>query len=280
MFLSELQSSGRHPLTVYQYGRMVDEVCRIKEEIRQISRADLTHYADTILVRKQLLPEQRTAWLIRMKKFFAWAVTTDLILSDPAAKIKLPKKKSTKLPTFLTRSQMGRLLDGIEDPRDRAICELLYSTGIRSGELRKLTQRSIDRQQQTITILLGKNQKDRIVPVGKVALHWLDRYLQNGGKFHPEALLFPKMDEHVLCGMISKYAKAAGIRKHITPHAFRHSFAIHMIQAGAGIAHIGAMLGHAHLSTTQHYTQISAKDLVAAHKRSHPCRRREASFFF
>jgi integrase/recombinase XerD len=155
--------------------------------------------------------------------------------------------------------------------------ELLYSTGIRAGELARLSQGDVNFQDGALRVLCGKGAKDRVVPIGKVALHWTAKYLNSRGRLNPNASLFAIKD-WFLHEMIRRYAKAAGIKKKITPHTFRHSFAVHLLENGADIRHIQAMLGHNHLFTTQRYTRVVPLQLQRAHRKSHPSERRSRKF--
>jgi integrase/recombinase XerD len=220
---------------------------------------------------------------MRLKVFFRWAAGAGLLLSDPAAALELPKKRKRKHPPYLSQKEMAALLDSIptqtrQSIRDRATLELLYSTGLRTAELCRLTLSDINFADGTVRVLLGKGGKDRIVPAGKLALSYVDRYLQQARGLWPGPLFAhlqtPKgISGRYLARIIRNAADAAGIRKRCTPRTFRHSFAIHLLERGAGIAHIGAMMGHADLSTTQIYTNIVKAELKRAHLAAHPAER-------
>jgi integrase/recombinase XerD len=224
---------------------------------------------------------------MRLKVFFRWAAVAGFLLSDPAAGLDLPKKRKRKHPPYLSQKEMAALLDSIsvEEPeglRNRATLELLYSTGLRTAELCRLNLSDINFADKSVSVLMGKGGKDRIVPVGKMALYYLDRYLGEIRGLWPGPLFShlqtPKgISGRYLARIIRNAAKSTGIRKHCTPRNFRHSFAIHLLERGAGIAHIGAMMGHADLSTTQIYTNIVKAELKRAHATCHPAERRKAA---
>jgi integrase/recombinase XerD len=172
--------------------------------------------------------------------------------------------------------------------RDRAILEVLYSTGIRNAELRALQLYDLDLDRGLLRINEGKNAKDRVVPLGRAACNYLREYLTEarprllkarGAEATTEQLVFLSRTGRPLWTLgviypIRKHARRAGIEKTITPHTLRHTFATHMLQGRADIRHIQAMLGHASVATTQIYTRVEVTDLKAVHRRCHPRERR------
>ncbi|MDD4984006.1 MAG: tyrosine-type recombinase/integrase [Candidatus ainarchaeum sp.] len=179
--------------------------------------------------------------------------------------IRTPKKEKY-LPTVLTKDEVKRLFEVIEDKKDKLILELLYSSGLRVSELCNLKKNSIDFSEAIIRITGGKGNKDRIVIVSK---KWLIEYQVFATKF------FKKTDsEYVFCKkngtnyssdtiqkMIKNYADKAKINKKVTPHTLRHSFATHLLDAGENIRKIQELLGHSNLSTTQIYTKVTTDEL-------------------
>jgi integrase/recombinase XerD len=170
----------------------------------------------------------------------------------------------------------------VRDPlgvRDRALLELFYSTGIRRTELCRLDLPDLNPERRTLYVRQGKGKKDRIVPVGARALHWLERYLQEvrprlsldtrtqalfltgyGGAFNPD----------VVSRMVSRWLKQAGVPRKGGCHTLRHACATHMLECGADIRFIQQLLGHANLDTTAIYTEVSIKQLQEVHARCHP----------
>ncbi len=239
----------------------------------------------------------QAARLSVVRSFFRHLVKTDVLVYDPAASLELPKRKGILPRSVLTRNEMTRLLASPDTTtplglRDRAMLELLYSTGIRNAELRSLTVYDLDLDSGVVRINEGKNAKDRVVPLGQVAGTWLREYLTEarpkllaaggaarGAESAPEQRLFVSKTGKPLQPLgviypIRKHAKAAGIERVVTPHSLRHTFATHLLAGRADIRHIQAMLGHASVATTQIYTRVEVTDLKAVHRRCHPRERR------
>jgi integrase/recombinase XerC len=192
-------------------------------------------------------------------------------------------KVQRKLPEFLELSEVESLLTAPDTNtaiglRDRAILELLYSTGMRVGELLALDLSDLDRQNALVKVR-GKGKKERILPVGGAALSSLDSYLARRHELKcgkPAQAIFLSQrgnrlpDAKSIQRRIEKYARAAGIREKITPHMLRHTFATHMLNAGADLRSIQELLGHASLSTTQIYTHVTADRLKRVYEKAHP----------
>ena len=219
-----------------------------------------------------------------LKHFFRFLESEDILLSDPTTQVKLPKVPK-ELPLNLpSEKEIKKLLNSIDldawlGLRDRSILEILYSTGIRSGELTNLTLDSIDKEDRLLKIFKGKGRKDRVVPIGSVALHYLLLYLKNERskylKTEGDRRVFltsrrgPMKSENI-ADIIRRWCKSAKIDKKINPHVLRHAMATHMLRHGAPIRHIQEILGHASLGTTQLYTKVEIIDLQRVHKRTHP----------
>jgi integrase/recombinase XerD len=221
--------------------------------------------------------------LAPLKVWFKWLTYRKYISRDPAAELELPRV-GYKLPNVLNRDEaelvlsqpnVGELL-GI---RDRAILEMLYSSGLRRMELLRLKLYDVDQKHGLVTVREGKGKRDRVVPIGERALAWLDVYLNN---LRPEIVRKP--DEGVvflttngvpftpnhLSWLARQYVKSAGIGKGGACHIFRHTMATLMLEGGADIRYIQAMLGHARLDTTQIYTHVSIRMLKQVHTATHP----------
>ncbi len=226
------------------------------------------------------------------RAFFRFLVKTDVLLYDPAAGLELPKRKGILPRSVLTRKEVERLLAAPDATtplglRDRAILEVLYSTGLRNAELRALTVYDLDLDRGFVRVNEGKNAKDRVVPLGEAACRWVKEYLtearpklleaRRDGTAEPVLFLSKNGRPLVPLGVIypiRKHAKAAGIERGVTPHSLRHTFATHLLAGRADIRHIQAMLGHASVATTQIYTRVEVTDLKAVHRRCHPRERR------
>jgi integrase/recombinase XerD len=290
-FISEQEAAGRSPRTLHVYKRIYNDLRRFLleqiqgEDIRQITKEVLESYSRRVCT-YTFGAEEKRAWIARIKIFFRWIAQTGWILFDPAASIKLPAAKKRKYPVYLTQGEIAKLLHSVtvnaaQGVRDRAILELLYSSGLRSSEICNLTLADINFADGTVRVLAGKNKKDRLVPVGKIALSWLDRYIADvhglritGPLFYHFAGKTPLRYYNIL-QIVSKYKTLAGIKKRCNPRSFRHSFAIHLLENGASVRHIQAMMGHATLKTTQKYLRIVPQELKRVHQRSHPSNNRK-----
>ena len=232
----------------------------------------------------------QAARLSVVRAFFRWLVKTDVLLYDPSGGLVLPKRKGILPRSVLTKQEVTRMLAAADTTttlglRDRAMLEVLYSTGIRNAELRALTVYDLDLDRGLVRINEGKNAKDRVVPLGEIACRWLQEYLDEA---RPKLLARDSVGEQTVflskngrpllplgvIDRIRRLAKAAGIERPVTPHSMRHTFATHMLRGRADIRHIQAMLGHASVATTQIYTRVEVTDLKTVHKRCHPREKR------
>ena len=222
--------------------------------------------------------------LIRL--WFRWMQRYGYIAQDPTIEIELPRL-AYRLPTVLTKAQIEHVLaqPNIQTAvgiRDRAIMEVLYSTGIRRAELMRLNLGDIDRERGVVTIREGKGRRDRTVPIGERALLWLDQYLSRvratlASEPYTEAVFLTStgasFTPNHLSLLIRKYIRAVNIGKSGACHVFRHTMATHMLENGADTRYIQEMLGHARLDTTQIYTHVSIRKLKQVHARTHPSAR-------
>jgi integrase/recombinase XerD len=207
--------------------------------------------------------------------------------SDPTATIDAPKLART-LPGVLNVDEVEAILcqpsPTAQDKRnlwvrDRAILEVLYATGIRVSELLTLKRAHVFPQDEVIRVF-GKGSKERIVPIGKSALHWIDRFLAEGrpflrgkGRTHDALFLNARgmpMTRMAVWNIVQTYTQKAGIQKEVHPHTFRHSFATHLLEGGADLRAVQEMLGHSDISTTQIYTHIDREYLKEVHRTFHP----------
>ncbi|MGH2667506.1 MAG: tyrosine-type recombinase/integrase [bacterium] len=234
----------------------------------------------------------QAARLSVVRSFFRYLVKSDVLLYDPSASLELPKRKGILPRSVLSKQEMARLLAAPDATttlglRDRAMIEVLYSTGIRNAELRALQIYDLDLDRGLVRINQGKNAKDRVVPLGDVACRYLREYLTEarpgllraraGGEAEQTVFLSKNGKPLVPLGVLyplKKHAKKAGIERPTTPHTLRHTFATHLLAGHADIRHIQAMLGHASVATTQIYTRVEVTDLKAVHRRCHPRERR------
>ncbi len=220
-------------------------------------------------------------WLSALKGFFKYLVLTGEITADPAAELEHPRQ-GRQLPKSLTGTQVEALLSSpdVERPtgfRDRAMLELLYATGLRVSELVSLELSAVNLRQGVVRVI-GKGGKERLVPMGEVAVDWIQRFIDT---VRPELLrgpsgvLFPStrgraMTRQTFWHAIKKYAVASGVPGDISPHTLRHAFATHLVDNGADLRAVQMMLGHSDLSTTQIYTHVAQQRLKSLVKEHHP----------
>jgi integrase/recombinase XerD len=222
--------------------------------------------------------------LLAVRAFFKWAARQRHVLHNPASEIELPRAER-RLPRpalSLTEAEQVLAQPDLGDPagvRDRAMLEVLYSTGIRRSELAHLALVDVDHDRQTLLVRQGKGRKDRMVPIGERALAWVTKYLADARPrlvAEPDdGTLFVSADgvgfsPDRLTQIARDYVRASGVPKVGACHLFRHTMATLMLEGGADIRYIQAMLGHAELSTTQIYTQVSIRALQAVHSATHP----------
>lgn len=217
-----------------------------------------------------------------IRAFYGYLVAAGLLKKNPLADMESPRP-ARRLPQVLSVKEVERLLSQPRgfDPvslRDRAIIELLYATGLRVSEAVSLNLGDINLENGFLRCL-GKGSKERLVPVGEIALKALEEYLKKGrsrliGKKSNSALFLnqhgKRLTRQGLWKILKKYAGLAGIKAKLTPHTLRHSFATHLLECGADLRSVQEMLGHADISTTQIYTHLTAKRLKEVYKRTHP----------
>lgn len=221
--------------------------------------------------------------LAALKGFFRYLLREKKIQSDPLAWISTPKQEKP-LPAFLSVDDVFLLLGGIQGDgllaiRDRAILETLYSTGVRVSELVGLDWHDVDFQLGIIRVV-GKGLKERIVPIGEMALKTLRNYgdeqaikWRRAAKGETPVFLNHRggrITTRSIGRVVEKYLKAAGIAVRMGPHGLRHTFATHLLNGGADLRVIQELLGHASLSTTQRYTHLNLDQLTAVYDKAHP----------
>ena len=222
--------------------------------------------------------------LLAIRAFYKWAAKERKVLYNPAAELELPKVERRLPRAALTATEAEAVL-AVPDVstsvglRDRAMLEVLYSTGIRRAELAGLHLHDIDLERRTLLVRQGKGKKDRLIPIGGRALDWIDRYLltaRPGLAAEPDdGVLFLTVDGTVfspdrLTQLARDHVEHSGVNKQGACHLFRHTMATLMLEGGADIRYVQQMLGHADISTTQIYTQVSIHQLAAIHAATHP----------
>ncbi len=245
------------------------------------TRGDLLAYLSH-RVKVGARPRTTARLLSSLRRFYRYLVREGRIQADPSARIDAPKL-GRALPQTLTEAEVGMLLESpnIDDPlgmRDRTMLELLYATGLRVSELVNLNDDQINMRQGVVRII-GKGNKERLVPMGEEAIDWLQRYIESARpqltRGRASEYLFPsrradRMTRQTFWYVIKRHAERAGIRKHLSPHTLRHAFATHLLNHGADLRVVQMLLGHSDLSTTQIYTHVARERLKVIHQRHHP----------
>ena len=217
-----------------------------------------------------------------LHSFYEYLLANQLIKKDPTEQLSHPKLEK-KLPVFLNIQEVEKLLEApssssLFGQRDRAMLELLYSCGLRVSELISLSYHNINLKEEFIRIH-GKGNKERVLPMGEVAIDYLMKYETNA---RPMLLKNGQSDSYFLSNrgsamtrqnffyIIKAYANQVGIDKPLSPHSLRHAFATHLVQKGADLRSVQLMLGHSDISSTQLYTHIQNAQLKAQHAKHHP----------
>nr|WP_301289663.1 site-specific tyrosine recombinase XerD [Erwinia persicina] len=221
--------------------------------------------------------------LSAMRRLFQYLYREKLREDDPSALLASPKLPQ-RLPKDLSEAQIERLLQAPStdipiELRDKAMLELLYATGLRVTELVSLTLNNVSLRQGVVRVV-GKGDKERLVPLGEEALHWLEHYIEYGRPWLLNGqtldVLFPsnraqQMTRQTFWHRIKHYATLAGIdSEKLSPHVLRHAFATHLLNHGADLRVVQMLLGHSDLSTTQIYTHVATERLRQLHQQHHP----------
>jgi integrase/recombinase XerD len=276
---------ARHTLESYErdLARLQTWANTNRKHISELTRADLRKWIAS-LSREGLSPASVSRAVSATRGFFKFLMLDGHIKSHPAEDLDTPQRFSY-LPKFLTEDEINRLLAAPdiameEGIRDRAILEIMYATGLRVSELVTLKQADVDLL-AGLVVCHGKGNKERRVPLGKSAIHWLQQYAAVKAGYGKQSL--PHVFLHrgrpftrqLAWSMIKRHAETAGI-KDVSPHTLRHSFATHLLQHGADSRSVQALLGHSDISTTQIYTHITDLHLRSAYDRHHPRARKKA----
>lgn len=246
----------------------------------QVTKTTLEAYQGFLFHRRKkngqpLAMASQHARLAPLKIWFRWMAQRNHISSDPGAELELPRV-GYKLPRVLNKEEAELVLKqpNIDRPlglRDRALLEVLYSSGLRRMEILKLKLYDLDKNHGVLAVREGKGRRDRIVPIGERALAWLERYLLEVRpsivKTTDEGHIFLSLTgrqfaPNYLSWLVRRYVQAAGPGKSGACHTFRHTMATLMLEGGADVRYIQAMLGHARLDTTQIYTHVSIRMLL------------------
>jgi integrase/recombinase XerD len=288
-FLTHVRvEKGLSANTVSAYRRDVlkfDEFAQKRKPALEAVRSDDLVDFLASLYRQKLESRTVARHLVTLRNFFRYAQVQELIAEDPSLNLESPKIRRS-LPGYLRLEEVEKILARPDEKtplglRDRAMLEVLYSTGLRVSELISLRVMDVDRSAGCIRCI-GKGDKERIVPIGKKALSLVERYLRDarprliGRKQQPSApALFINSRGGTLSRVgvwkiLSAYGRQAGLRVALTPHMLRHSFATHLLERGADLRSVQLMLGHSDISTTQIYTHVVEERLKQIYKAHHP----------
>ncbi len=252
-----------------------------KVELLTAARHDLLRYLQQ-RAEQGASPRSSARLLSSIRRFYRYLLRERQISEDPSARIDAPKL-GRALPKSLTEDEVERLLAAPDTSksmglRDRAMLEVLYASGLRVSELVSLSLPQLNLQQGLVKVI-GKGNKERLVPLGEEALNWLERYLREARGLMLGAtqsdVLFPgkrktAMTRQAFWQLIKRYALQAEISKHLSPHTLRHAFATHLLNHGADLRVVQLLLGHSTLSTTQIYTHVARERLKNLHAQHHP----------
>jgi integrase/recombinase XerD len=277
---------GASPHTMEAYRRDLTKYMQFMtgrgiEELAGIATGDILSFLWEI---KQggLKATSSNRQLAALRSFYKYLIQKKRLTENPVAQID-PVKIWMQIPDTLSHEEMEELLNQPDTRlpagvRDRAMLELMYATGIRVSELIALTINDINWQVGYL-VAMGKGRKERIVPIGQVALRYLSDYMDGvrPGLVKSASVQtvflsrFGKgMTRQGFWQIVKRYAERAGLAKKVHPHTFRHSFATHLLEGGADLRAVQAMLGHADIATTQVYTHVTRKRLKEIHKKYHP----------
>jgi integrase/recombinase XerD len=251
------------------------------ETLEAVSRERIYAYL-SLRLREGYRARSNARLLSCLRHFYRWMLRRGRIASDPSALIEMPKLPRS-LPKALSESEVEALLAAPqlstpEGQRDKAMLELLYATGLRVSELVGLAVDAVNLRQGVVRVR-GKGDKDRLVPLGDEAQHWLGRYLDAargellGRRASAQMFVTRRgggMTRQAFWLLIKRHALGAGIARPISPHGLRHAFATHLLNHGADLRSLQLLLGHASLSTTQIYTMVAREGLKRLHEQHHP----------
>ena len=275
---------SKNTIDAYSHG-LTRFLSHLREQgVQEIQGAGKFHIRGFLLTlrRKNLNTKSIVRDLVAIRTFFRFLIQEGILESNPVEELESPKVART-LPEILTLKEIEQLLEqpNLQTPlgiRDRAMLEVLYATGMRVSELTQLPTHQVNLEGGYV-LVYGKGSKERIIPLGSEAMKWVTAYLKTArrilskGKESP--FLFVNrsgkgMTRQRFWKSLKEYARRAGLRKRITPHLLRHSFASHLLERGADLRSVQMMLGHVDISTTQIYTHVAGERLKKIHKQYHP----------
>ena len=291
VFLSYLRvERGLAQNTILAYGRDLRRFAaflrkRQKRRLEDVTREDVVDFLSS-LYKEKLDSRSVARFLVSMRGFYKFAMQEGAVTVDPTENLESPKIRNS-LPTYLRVDEITKLLEApdLTTPiglRDRAMLEVLYSTGLRVSELLNLRMPDINMRVGCVRCI-GKGDKERLVPIGRKAIEAVQQYLERSRpKFarpsspppHNNVLFLTRIGRRLsrvaIWKILHDYGVRLGLRGRLTPHKLRHSFATHLLEGGADLRSVQLMLGHADISTTQIYTHVVEERLKQIYKAHHP----------
>jgi len=274
---------SRNTLAAYRYdlqllAQHMQQRSRTMETAR---REDILNFL-AVLVHRGRSPRSLSRYLSGFRQFYQWLLREGRLKEDPSALIESPRL-GRGLPKALSERHITALLEApdVSQPlglRDRTMLELMYATGLRVSEMVSLELNRVSMNQGVVRVL-GKGGKERLVPLGEEAMHWLGQYLREArpallGQTQCRQVFVTArkagLSRQAFWHAIRKHARAAGLPHNVSPHMLRHSFATHLLNHGADLRVVQLLLGHSDLSTTQIYTHIAREGLKQLHAKHHP----------
>lgn len=273
--------------TIIAYSQDLNEFLQFLNKERIASWPTQATDIDAFLARQKDLGKSNSSisrMISSLRKFYQWLARQNIQKLNPMIEIDPPKKEK-RLPVALTVEEVNNLLAQPDinkklGLRDRALLETLYATGMRVSELINLKEQNIHEELKLVKVF-GKGSKERLIPISEVALDWLDRYqkqvreplLLKTGKATDYVFLNNRghmLTRQAVWQIIKRYCKMAGIQKDVTPHTLRHTFATHLLENGADLRVVQEILGHADISTTQIYTNLTQKHILQVYHKTYP----------
>ena len=291
VFLSYMRvEKGLAQNTILAYGRDLKRFAeflrkRQKQGMEEVTREDVVDFLAS-LYKERLDSRSVARYLVSLRGLYKFAMMEGTVTTDPTENLESPKVRNS-LPTYLRIDEVDKLLQApdVATPiglRDRAMLEVLYSTGLRVSELLNLRISDIDMSIGCVRCI-GKGDKERLVPIGRKAIEAVEQYLSQGRpKFarpsspppHNQVLFLTRIGRRLsrvgIWKILHDYGVRLGLRGRLTPHKLRHSFATHLLEGGADLRSVQLMLGHADISTTQIYTHVVEERLKQIYKAHHP----------
>ena len=270
---------GLSPNTILSYRVDLEQFKKwLGSDMLSISSSVVGKYASFLKDTRRLSTSSVSRKLSAIRMFYRFLQAEGAATENPAQAVVSPRR-GRKIPSYLSLREVEKLLEAPDTTspvglRDKAILECLYATGLRISELVSLNRRDLNLASGWLKVQ-GKGSRERMVPLGKEAIKWLNRYLREREGVRKDSPLFcnrygERISRQSCWKIIKKYARIAGINKVISPHTLRHSFATHLLSRDADLRSVQELLGHVSISTTQIYTHITQERLIKIYKKYHP----------